>query len=307
MADSLVFSPDPTCRMGYHRLFTTIVELPRIVLSELNTHRVISKSSASSRARPVNSVIDSLRTNPFIPDRFPLKHKGMQADAWVDPSDSRFGPWVAKWLEWLNFNVEKAYEVEMMGWSKQIANRPLEAFAMHKVILSATEWDNFIALRAHPDAQNEIKIAAELILQAMNRSIPRELKGGEWHLPFGDRLDLVLLEQLSQKMGIPVENLKRRILVARCARLSYANFNGKDDYEADVKLYEQLGKSGHWSPFEHIARAMTPEELFQYAHVTPDYTEYSWCGNFRGFISERKLEPRDIENRVEDRIKKVTF
>ena len=45
-----------------------------------------------------------------------------------------------------------------------------------------------------------------------------------------------------------------KIATARCARLSYMTFDGEIDYEKDVKLYEQLLKSKHFSPFEHVAK-----------------------------------------------------
>jgi len=32
----------------------------------------------------------------------------------------------------------------------------------------------------------------------------------------------------------------RKISIARCARISYLNYEGKDDYEADIKLCDRL-------------------------------------------------------------------
>lgn len=46
-----------------------------------------------------------------------------------------------------------------------------------------------------------------------------------------------------------------KIATARCARLSYMNFDGEIDYEKDIKLHDQLLESKHASPMEHCAIA----------------------------------------------------
>ncbi len=86
-------------------------------------------------------------------------------------------------------------------------------------------------------------------------------------------------------------SIKTRIATARCARVSYMNFEGKDDYEADIKLHDTLLSSGHMSPFEHCAKAMSEEEYKGKSDLKMPYNEYShgWCGNFRGFIQYRKM------------------
>jgi hypothetical protein len=71
-----------------------------------------------------------------------------------------------------------------------------------------------------------------------------------------------------------------KIATARCARISYNNFEGKDDYLADLKLYDMLLSSGHLSPMEHCAK------------VHPN-TE--WSGNFRGFLQHRKTLPNESQ------------
>jgi hypothetical protein len=94
-------------------------------------------------------------------------------------------------------------------------------------------------------------------------------------------------------------SLKCKISIARCARLSYQTLgdNPVIDYEKDLELYEVLSKSGHWSPFEHVAKAMTNKEYIN-NHVhrdikieEPNYAEkqLGWCRNFRGFIQQRAL------------------
>jgi len=286
------------------------VVFPRIVLAELNTHRLLSRNSASSRAIPVEAMLRRVQDNPFIPDRFPLTHKGMQAHKWIEQDDPEYSKYVTAWLGARDSAVEQVIALNTMGVSKQIANRILEPFLWHQVIISATEWENFLALRANDNAQNEIRILAEMILESLNTSEPKELAGHEWHIPFGDRFDEGRLhDALStlQQMDYPVasvEELKRIAAVARCARVSYWNFDGQDDYMRDANLFRTLLDSGHMSPFEHVAHAMTPEEYMGYSRTSPSPygTQHGWRGNFRGFVQMRKSFPESVENRGDSRL-----
>lgn len=292
------------------RLITIQADFSRIILSELNTHRLLSRNSASSRAIPIERMIEMVMNNPFIPFRFPKTHKGMQTDEWIEEGTLEYEQCVAEWLLARDEAVARVKQLNAVGISKQIANRILEPFLMHRAIISATEWENLLALRAHRDAQYEFQVLAYLILEAINQSVPQEIRPGEWHRPFGDQLDLERIEKMYRDASSDLSlqeftiNTANQIVVARCARVSYRLFKGKDDYEADVARYVQLRDSGHWSPFEHVARAMTPEECKQHAHVYPDRVEYGWCGNFRGFVQLRKDQPREVENRFEPRLLK---
>ena len=180
---------------------------------------------------------------------------------------------------------------------------------MHRAIISATEWENMLALRAHPDAQYEFQALAYLILDAINESVPTQLQPGEWHLPFGDLLDYERITDLAMTGGVAtfdrIEEIARMITVARCARVSYRLFKGKDEYKADISRFEDLRNSGHWSPFEHVAQAMTVEELEQYSQTYPDRVECGWLGNFRGFKQYRRMFPHSFENRHEPRLKVI--
>ena len=47
-------------------------------------------------------------------------------------------------------------------------------------------------------------------------------------------------------------------VIARCARVSYLTHDGVRNTEKDLELYTRLTNgsgTGHWSPFEHVARA----------------------------------------------------
>ena len=97
-----------------------------------------------------------------------------------------------------------------------------------------------------------------------------------------------------------IETLQCKISIARCARLSYQTLgdNPVIDYEKDLALYESLSTSGHWSPFEHVAKAMTDDEYHSWCKgkIKVDTIEEAitidnlgWCRNYRGFIMYREL------------------
>ena len=347
-----------------NRITTFIVTFPRIVLAEFNTHRMLSRNSASSRAVPPRKMIRKLKETPFVPIKWMKDHTGMQGKEYFD-SDEKFNLQELKDIMFETlmkaFNSEDADDLELidlftemmeemdlfgtytlnefwlilrdkvincaillicLGVTKQIVNRLLEPFMWHTAIVTATEWENFFALRAHPAAEIHIAKLAEIMLEQYNESAPKELKAGEWHIPFGDNMDIERLVKLShdlgEEKGLPVDvnfltNKKRddlmvKIATARCARVSYLNFEGKDDYEADIKLYDRLAKMGHWSPFEHCARAMTLEDqsILKLEKHNMSEEEIALFRQEWNKALEKPLRPIIIEN-IDNKIEFVNF
>src|SRR5260221_3370646 len=70
LADSL--SP-----AGY-RLTTLEATFPRFVLAEVNTHRVFSRNSASSRAIPIAKQLRRVLEEPYVPIEFGSNQPSMQ-------------------------------------------------------------------------------------------------------------------------------------------------------------------------------------------------------------------------------------
>lgn len=67
-------------------LITIVGTFPRIVLAEVNTHRMLSKNTSSSRAIPFFKMVKSISDNPFIPYAFQKHHSGMQGTEYLDPN-----------------------------------------------------------------------------------------------------------------------------------------------------------------------------------------------------------------------------
>lgn len=372
---------DSICPRG-HRLTTFVLTFPRFILAELNTHRLFSRNSASSRAIPFEKMVKMVQEDPFIPIAWQKDHKGMQGNEYLDPSTVAHLAANRAWLRARDNAVKEAKELnndKMANVTKQLCNRLLEPFMWHTVILTATEFDNFFELRCPQyevfnkvyrskadvckeegkvkmmnylyekdkggfdqfiessedsteidytkfydhigwykinKGQSEIRMMqlAECMWDTRSESTPKQLQKKEWHIPFGDNIKTSTLKKLLGLSGIGgaaqitfdieeerIQEAKIKIATARCARVSYLNFEGKDDYEADIKLYDNLLKSGHFSPFEHCARVMDSEEYNNYykgylcdnGTQTYAYPESKgWCNNFRGFIQQRHL----IEN-----------
>lgn len=295
------------------RITTFVLNFPRIILAEFNTHRMFSRNSASSRAIPFDKMVEMVNTNPFIPIKWMKDHKGMQGNEYFTGVDCDIIK--KEWLISRNNAVRQAMELNSIGVTKQIVNRLLEPYMWHKVIVTATEFENFFSLRANEQAEIHMQDLAEKMLFEYNNSQPKLLKGGEWHIPFGDlfeedRIEKLYVPKLSEdnpdfytRKKEWLEKTKVEIATSRCARISYNNFEGKDDYEADIKLHDKLLESGHVSPFEHCAMAMgTNYVSFLKTDASKTYNvESGWCGNFKGFIQYRKTLLN--ENRKDIRVR----
>jgi thymidylate synthase ThyX len=280
------------------RITSFVVTMPRIVLAELNTHRTLSRNSASSRAIPFIKMLEMVKKAPFMPIQLMKDHSGMQGSEFFT-EESEIEAVKVAWLEARDAAVAGAEKLSALGLSKQFVNRGLEAYMWHTVIITATEFENFFALRAHEAAEIHIQKLAFLMLEEMNNSTPKLLQVGEWHIPFGDNMDIEKINNLIElESGENPNNLfnfnkfqneyRIKIATARCARVSYTvvGEEGKvDNYANDVKLHDRLLNMGHLSPFEHCAQATDNE---------------GWSGNFLGWTQYRKMLPN--ENRADSRL-----
>lgn len=322
------------------RITTFVLTFPRIILAELNTHRVFSRNSASSRAIPFKRMLEMVTNDPFIPIAFQKDHKGMQGTEYFTKDDGKtelvgggfhsdLDKVTSNWLTGRDFAVKSAEAASEMGVTKQLCNRRLETYMWHTAIVTATEFENYFKQRCpqytvvidgeevyyrskrdmieefpdlkHEDemfwfhnnkGQGEIHIMelAEQMWDQLNQNTPNELRAGEWHIPFGDKFSDEILGKLGNLIYgvqpsnytpnfIQIQEMKVKIATARCARISYLNFDGTDDYEKDIELHDRLASMYHWSPFEHCAKTMSEKE----------YDRDLTSRNFTGFVQYRDL------------------
>jgi hypothetical protein len=211
---------------------------------------VFSRNSASSRAIPLQKQIDRVGNDPAVPVVFPAEQKGMQGgDEIENPAKAR-----DLWMAARVYAVNLASDLGKLGVHKSVANRLLEPFMWHTVVVTATEWDGFWRQRCSPLAQPEIRVTAEAMKVAYDASTPVTLKDGEWHLPY---VDDWTRDYAGGIFGPEMDTVGywtalAHVSAARCAAVSYMN-QTKQDIEADVARYEKLVSADpmHASPLEH--------------------------------------------------------
>lgn len=245
-------------------LITMQLRYPRMIHAEFMTHRVFSRNASSSRAIPIERMIQDVIDDTAMPVAWGSNKPGMQAGTEVP----HWPVATECWLDAMQAAVERAKELNSLGLHKQIANRLLEPFGHISVVVTATEWENFFALRCHPDADPTMRALAEAMRDAIENSVPEDTR---LHLPY-----LPHWANCGTWAEAEVQKLMM-VSAARCARVSYLNHDGTNpDIEKDLALAKRLFESKHMSPFEHQARA------------TSDEGTALW-GNFTGWDQHRKM------------------
>ena len=266
------------------RLTTFELTFPRFILAELNTHRMLSRNSASSRAIPTEKRIEEVVLNPFVPE-FGARVKGMGVGATLEGAEQ-----AAAQDEWLRASRDAVRAArQLLRVDKSRANRLLEPFLWQTAIVSGTDWDNFFALRTHPAAQPEFRALA-LEMQRVHRIYePVQLEWGEWHLPLvgiDGRANARQLGKSLTKSGLDPRvdhEFYARVSAGRCARVSYDVHSSAESLDESAARWDSLAENGHWSPAEHPARVPTEEEWADRLN----WHEGRW-GNFRGWVQLRK-------------------
>lgn len=254
------------------RVATMVMRFPRCILPEVNTHRVFSRNSASSRARAVRTTIGGVMDDPYIP-LWTMNQKGM-AGGFADEtvSDKATKEWLegrdaavltelrlllgdllpadAKASDWSNYvdiYNEKVYKTDdpepgAINIHKQNANRVIEPYMWHEALVTSTEWSNFLNLRISEFAQPEIHALAVLVKAVLDKSKPEH----SWlHMPFVE--DEIARSESWEDMLPPLMRS-----ASECARISYKDRSSMANRNNNA-LGEKLLQQRHMSPFEHIA------------------------------------------------------
>jgi thymidylate synthase ThyX len=265
---------DSKCSETGARLTTWELTYPRMVHAEFMTHRQFSRNAASSRAIPIQKMIEWVLEDPVLPVWWGKNQSGMQALEEIDGKDREAARELI--LHMRDKTVDSVKRLQQFGLHKQIANRYLEPWMWITVICSATNFANWFHLRTDVDAQPEIKKIADMMCEQYYYVPPTLVPSGWWHMPYIQPGENEILRD-----GEHYLDRLKRISAARCARISYLTHDGKRDQQADLDLFDRLvkraqdsNKPGHWSPLEHVARAQHPQVC--------------WSGNFHGWTQYRK-------------------
>lgn len=281
---------------GAPPIYTIRMRYPRPIHGEIMTHRVFSRNARSSRAVPVQTMLNEVRTIPYVPWHWGKNQKGMQANEECNAlvklqsvkyangglyyRDEDFDSENA-WLKARDVAADVAKAFMNVGYHKQNPNRLLEPFSWMDTLITATDWANFLHLRDHKDAEPHLQDLARLVKQAIDEATIWVRDEGEWHLPYINNDDRRLADSLFDASPVRKQQMVNEFLckisAARCARISYKPFDGDASYERELERYNSLVTSEriHASPLEHQAQVdrLDPDE--------PNTGKWE-CANFSG-------------------------
>lgn len=252
-------------------IYTFQLRYWRAIHAEFMTHRVFSRNASSSRAIPVDRMLEVVRQAPAGPIHWGANQPGMQADheheALIEIPNlltEAFYNWAFKakeivaqfplasreqaWAFSAHLAASMSGAFSQAGYHKQVANRITEPFQAINVVVTSTEWENFFDLRCHKDAMPEIRELAEQIQQKLLEAKPTTLALGGWHLPY------ILPEEAALSLSD-----KLALSSARCASASYRTVEGSlMGLDRAKALFGKLVGSQplHASPMEHQAQAV---------------------------------------------------
>lgn len=285
------------------RLTTFRLTYPRIILAELNTHRVYSKNTSSSRAIPVKDNIERIRNDPFIPDQWVKNARGMFS---LDYIDNNLEEIMRLWLEANYIMGDIGKNLAEYELHKQYANRLLEPFMYVDTILTGTDFNNFFYLRTAEDAQPEIQELANCMYEVYSESTPDLLYYGEWHVPYIDTIrenDSLTYSINDQIIDI---DTAIKIAISCCGQVSYRKLN--TTIEKALEIYAKFMNNSrlHASPLEHVATPFSDLEYESRIKVRDllqvelgdnissfDLEKILYKRNFKGWTQYRTLIPND--------------
>ena len=285
--------------INYKEILTYELVYPRIIHAEFMTHRAMSRNAASSRAIPIDRLIQLVQHGCALPAEWGLNQPGMQAGG-LHSSPSMCEK---TWRRGASRAIQTARELQELGLHKQICNRPLEPYQYMKTIVTSTEWDNFFWLRDHEHADPTIARLAKEMIEAREDSAPKILKPDEYHLPYINHtagLNYHVFDADKEKIELTLEEAIK-VSVSCCAQVSYRLLDNSLDKA--LRIYDSLLSADrvHASPFEHIATPMAVPEvtsmLTQYMssgeHM--DWRGHIWSGNFMGWSQYRQTIPNNTK------------
>lgn len=301
-------------------LITLELEFHRFILSQLNTHRMLSKNVQSSRAIPISKMIEQVRHSPAMPLHWGKNQKGMVAEkecnnfVYIHSVGGQYeGDYEneSAWQVAAKVAAQIAESFEYAGYSKEIVNRLLEPWMKTKGIFTGTRraWEAFFKLRCHPDAQAEIRVLAERIRDGISGSVPDNLQYGDYHLPyipfwikeadFRGEVYEQLFHPIGSNLDFYTTDEAIKISCSCAAQVSYRRLD--DSLDKALKVYDMLNlpidgrypdDPPHYSPTEHIAKIMCEEEMID-AGLSP--AEVGGNFNSRTFWQYRKALEMGIE------------
>lgn len=315
------------------KMMTLRCHYPRIIHAEVKTHSQLKTNSASSRAVPVKAMNESILNDVAMPVRFGANQAGMQ-DRGVEHDGVveiplAWGGYSGRgaWCNAAHTAIEISNALSDAGYHKQICNRLTEPFQWMDVVMSGSEWANFVWLRCDEDADPTFVVLADLCLQAYLHDSWDELGECDWHLPFVHyRRDENGKQQFytyemdcsdSHTNGYQYEvalTLEEAQLVSMSVA-AQASFRKADaTLEKALKIKDKLfgSRKVHASPSEHQARVVgVPDCIRPFYYVPKGITHITvdgkyGSGNLIGWIQLRQLIDNNYQSDMDAVIDELT-
>lgn len=241
---------------------------PLFIHPEVLRHRNFASSVQSNRAVSFERNVKFLNTKGCVLPIIGMAQKGMVDSGLLDESNL-FEAYER--IEWASFRaINDARNLMECGVHHSIANRYLAPYLPCAHLMTGLDiwWNDFFAQRIKPDAERNIQALAVAAKEAIESDFDSQ---NEVHIPFYS-------DSPSERHGF------QHIIssVAKCARVSYANYEVEKSPEKELEFVRKLWQSKHVSPFEHVCY---PREWFDGEYC--NLNQSSPFGN--GFVSLRHL------------------
>ena len=229
----------------------------------LVVHNCLSRNGASSRAIPVAKSIEAIQNHSYMPIHFGQNKAGMTADNEVDKDTKRMAKF--EWDIAASNAIGSARKLDNFKIHKQVTNRVLEPFSYMRMVVTATEWDNFFWLRLHEDADPHINELARVMLFALQESVPTTLQHGDYHVPFfGEGYWTPAIEA---RYGVTTQQAIEHSMSC-CAQTSYRKLDMSSEKTQDIVAKLFGGSRSHC--FSSDTEVLTLEGFKLFKDITPD-------------------------------------
>lgn len=304
------------------RLTTLELTFPRFVLSEFNTHRMLSKNSASSRAIPTHKQVTKLLEAPFIPSEETVRYNqgGMQGHTALSKSD--YEDFVKIWKKGRSRAVLTAMEL-ILGEKEvaralgsnydQIGDLFLSSEACERAVEAIKEQTSYTLAKRKENGSVEQDRYLNVHKQTANRVIEPYIwhvvitSGTEWENFWYLREDVDADPQIYKIAKLAHDTYKESVpeeLAMGQWHTPYVRKEEKVESESDYDLWKKVssGRCARVSYETHDGKRNLGADVRLHSHLTdnkphlsplehvatPLETADETCGNFRGWYQHRK-------------------
>lgn len=137
-----------------NRITTMLVTMPRFVLAYFNMYRMFSRNSSNNKIIPFKKIVRAVEKDPFIPIVWMKTRQGLKGNEYLGSESSEIFKYYSEeitkeqleneWIEARNTAIERAISLNNLGVSKQLCTSILMPFMWENVLITATEWSNFL-------------------------------------------------------------------------------------------------------------------------------------------------------------------